>query len=747
MIAYTTLLDGVCWPDAVRLIPLRAMADRRNLDASGLARQRLFRKTHCLGPNLGTGGWSLFSRTRENAIETALHTMKNNPRSPRRTPHWVRRSTSSPDNRADLEGPVSGSFTPRESPKRTRKLTQPIALETIEEPRLALSRVIDQTINVINEREEQRHKLINTLIVVQLLITAAVSLGYHDKPGLIFPIMLGSLGIYLIALVTGYLLKNDRLAAYLLVFGGGLAVAAQVVAATLAGSPEEIGHVSLFFLAVMLESGLLLTPEVTVIVVTAASALTGAMLLLVAFNNAVSGPQIYQIVLYTLSPMALTAIVSWLLAHFIYATAVTAQRAHDLEFRQAQFQQMKLHERERQEQLDGSIGAIQTAIAQAITGDYTIRVPVTPGDLEVVENSLNLLLDTFDSMVRAQQENARMAGAVMPITEELSRMGGASDAGTPVHPIKTDTPFDNVSVVMSRVADSYNRRISRLQEQIGRLAAGVAHSRNGLANTSEEFTAAEQQVGALISRADAVSAPLRKQLELLAQARHMMVMMLPPEITRTAEQTSGGDPALRGLGIGVEQGHTTEFKALEPASHAEAGIAPLTRRLPAVDASAAAATPSSMSGGLPAELVEVWHLLLQIGEELLQQERTVAAFTQELGVLSRTVRQGSRGIDWTITALDSVQRSSEMAQQSSAQNPKPDRPEDMPSDGQDSGGFSSRPAGPSRPLWSGSSAPESANRPPPPPRSSLNSADLLGDINDALGKGFDAGQEGTSAEG
>ncbi len=564
-------------------------------------------------------------------------------------------------------------FAPRDNPK----LTRPIHDGAPNEPRLALSPVIDQTINVMNEREEQRHKLINTLIVVQLLITVAVALGYHDKPGLIFPIMLASLGVYLVALGAGYLLKNDRVAAYVLVFGGALAVSAQVIAATLTGSPEEIGHVSLFFLAVMLEAGLLLTPELTVIVVTVAGALTGAMLLLVAFNKEVSGPQIYQIVLYTLSPMALTAIVAWLLAHFIYATAVSAQHAQDLEFRQAHFQQMKTHERERQKQLDESIGAIQTAITQAITGDYTVRVPISTGDLEVVENSLNLLLDTFDSMVQAQQENARMTGAVLPITEGLNRL---NDSITPVHSIKTDTPFDNVSVMATRIADNYNRRFARLQEQLGRVSAGVAHSRDGLVNASDEFTAAHRQTGALISRADAVHASLQKQLVLLGKARRMMAMLLPPEITQMAEQIEGGNPSLKGLGIGVEPGLTSEFETLAATTPAEAGIAPLTMPLstlssglPAGDrepgANGANGAAHASGDELPVEMVEVWHLLLQIGEELNQQERTVATFTQELGMLSRTVRNADTGIAWTLTALDTVQRSSDMAQQSSAQNP------------------------------------------------------------------------------
>lgn len=717
--------------------------------------------------------------------------MKNRePRPPRRTPHWLRRGDSSPDNRASYEGPASGSFTPRDNPK----LTRPVRDE--QPPRLALAPVIDETINVMNEREEQRHKLINTLIVVQLLITAAVSFGYHDKPGFIFPVMLATLGVYLIALIAGYLLRNDRFAAYILVFGGGLAVTAQVVAATFAGNPEETGHVALFFLAVMIEAGLLLTPELTVIVVTAALALTGALLLLIAINNDVSGPQIYLVVLYTLSPMALAGIVSWLLSHYIFVTAVTAQHAQDLEFKQAHFQQMKTHERERQEQLNTSIGAIQTAIGQAITGDYTVRVPVSDGDLQVVENSLNLLLDTFDSMVQAQQENARMTGAMLPITEGLNRL---NDTVTPVHTIKTDTPFDNLSAMATRLADSYNRRLARMQEQLVRVSAGVAHSRDGLANASEEFVAAKRQAGVLISRADAVQATLRKQLELLSQARRMLATLLPPEITQSAESSEGGDPSLRGLGIGNEPGFTREFESLAPTTPAEAGIAPLTMPLPAVSldqsddgaqnaAEAVAAADeagkpngahgargakaansanrvsdvngvngvnsangvNSMAGKglasgdeLPAELVEVWHLLLQIGEELNQQERAIASFTQDLGILSKTVRNADTGIAWTLTALDTIQKSSDTAQ-SSAQHPIPDGMEGAPADGQESGGFNLRPAGHSRPLWPGSQAPDNADR--PPPRGSLNASDLLGGADEGA-RGGDAAQDGASPEG
>jgi hypothetical protein len=660
----------------------------------------------------------------------------------------------------------SGVHQPRENPNMTR----PIYEDEFEEPLLALSPVIDQAINVMNEREEQRHKLVNTLIVVQLLTTAAVSLGYHDKPGLIFPITLASLGVYLLALVAGYLLRNTQWAAYLLVFGGGAAVAAQVIAAMLTGSPEEVGHLALFFLAIMIEAGLLLLPQITVAVALLAGGLTGGLLLLLAVNQAVSASQIYQIVLYTLSPLALTGIIAWLLAHFIYATNVVAQHAQDLEFRQAQFSQMKQHEQERQEQLDESIGAIQSAIAQANTGDYTVRVPVSSGDLEVVENSLNLLLDNFEAISQTQQENARMKGAVVPMAEELMRM---DDPKNPLHSVQTDTPIDNLSVIASRLADSYNRRLIRLQEQLGRVSSGVAHSRDGLANAANGFSSASGQAGALISRADAVQESLQKQMELLGKARRMLATLLPPEITQMVGQNEGGNPALRGLGIGVERGLTSEFDALSPAAPAspgEAGIAPLTLPLPAVtvgdsdeshgssdgsdgkrggtnaagaDGETDAATPAmpatparaagSAVGGpgapvssdmLPAELIEVWHLLLQIGDELTQQERAMATFTQDLGVLSRNVRNADRGMSWTLAALDAVQRSSDMAQQSSAQHAIPGETDGGFSDGQDSGGFSPRPAGPSRPLWPSSGAPDGSER--PLPQGSVSGADLLG---------------------
>ena len=672
--------------------------------------------------------------------------MNTQSRAPRRTPQWLRRGISSPNNRA-IDG--ADDDTPAPAVRDFPKPTRPLQDGAPPEPRLALAPVIDQTINVMNEREEQRHKLIMTLIIVQLLITAAVALGYHDKAGLIFPIMLASLGVYLLALVASALLKNDQLAAYVLVFGGGLAVAAQVVATTLTGSPEETGHIALFFLAVMIESGLLMLPDVTVVVVTAALALTGGLLLLITINKAVSGSEIYLIVLYTLSPMALTGIISWLLAHFIYATAVTAQHAQDIEFRQAHFQQMKTHERERQEQFEESIRSIQTAIAQAITGDYTVRVPVSSGDLEVVENSLNLLLDTVDSMAQAQQENARMAGAVPPITDALNRL---NDSPVPVHPVKTDTPFDNLSVMVTRIADNYGRRLTRLQEQLANVSAGVSHSRDGLVNASNEFAAAKQQTGALIARAEAAHASLQRQLDLLAQARRMMATMLPPEITQTGDPSEGGNPALRGLGIAVEKGLTSEFEALAPTTPAEAGIEPLptppaalnpdrpASETPAtepqddLDANGAnGANDANGSGmaphlpglrgeGLPAELVEVWHLLLQIGEEITLEERTVGSFTQELGMLSRTVRNADTGIAWTLTALDTVQRTSDTAQ-SSAHHPIPEGLEDGPPDGQDSGGFSARPAAPARPLWPRNGA-DAVN--PPPARGSLNAGDLLG---------------------
>src|SRR5690348_17224263 len=95
--------------------------------------------------------------------KTAYEMMNKEPRPTRRTPQWLRRSNSSPDNRMAAEGAENGAFSPRENAKLTRPIREEQAPP---EPRLALSTVIDQTINVMDEREEQRHNLINTLLIV-----------------------------------------------------------------------------------------------------------------------------------------------------------------------------------------------------------------------------------------------------------------------------------------------------------------------------------------------------------------------------------------------------------------------------------------------------------------------------------------------------------------------------------------------------------------------------------------------------
>ncbi len=206
-------------------------------------------------------------------------------------------------------------------------------------PSQPLLQAIQHKLGADEERESQRRKLVTILIIAQLLLTLAVALGYvvPEVQLTLLPLLIVALVIYAFAFLMNRLLNNGTLATYILVFGGALVVTAQVAVSALASDPNETSHAALFFVVIVLEAGLLFAPEVTLITATAATTFTAAMLLL-SISNAPSTSQAYLLMVYTLSVQALTGLIAWLLAHFVYDTSVALQRAHEMEFSQARLE-------------------------------------------------------------------------------------------------------------------------------------------------------------------------------------------------------------------------------------------------------------------------------------------------------------------------------------------------------------------------------------------------------------------------
>ena len=577
--------------------------------------------------------------------------------------------------------------------------------------RLALSGLIRRTLLNVSEREQQRSRLVNVLILVQGVLTLATAPGYIGSPNevLSLALALGATLVYLTAFATNRIFHRASTAAYILVVGGVIAVAAQTLTLAFTSTASGAGQVSLLFTTIILEAGLLFAPEVTLLIAFATTTLTAFALLYALSHVATMERQdAYLLIVYTLGLQLLSGLIAWLVSQFIFESALEAQRAQELQFAQARLEALAAQVGEQRRQFDTGINIMQFTIARAVSGEYSARVEQVDGDLASLADSLNVLLQRLEVATHAEQLGTRVDAAALPLLENLSRLNEGITPSPSSLPIMTNTPFDSVSVAVSQLQASITQRLGRVQRIVGDVVGGLIHSQEGLHNAEESLQEAQRIAGMLISSSESALVGMRRQVALLAQMQRMLSAVLPREITQMPEDSEAyranarmetndsGDLVGLGRDLGIAKpGYTGIYEAIASSDEGDAPqtIAPMTRPLPVIDMGKTAefailANPSSTDaasegegatadgGGhmhppsthLPAELVEVWHLLVQADAEAAQLERALSQFAFELGVESRQLRTADGNIGWFRGALVAVQRNAEQLQQIAGAN-------------------------------------------------------------------------------
>jgi hypothetical protein len=579
---------------------------------------------------------------------------------------------------------------------------------------LPLAGLIRRKLYTVALRDQQRSQLLNVLIVAQALLTLAIAVGYVGTAATLSSFLPGGLAllVYVAALASNRMLHRSTTAAYLLVIGGSLAVGLQALLPALAGNATQAAQAALLFSSIILEAGLLFWPEVTLIVATATTAFTAfAILLALALQPNLDRHQAYLLMVYTVGVQALASLISWLVAQFIWDSALEAQRAEDLQFAHVRLEAREAQMDERKQAFEESVRAVQSTITRVLGGEYNARVEVADGDLIPMADSLNLLLERVATAMQAEQMRARLEAAALPMIDSVARM---ADSGTPppssLPTIITNTPLDSLSVALSQMQVAMTQRLVRLQRLATDMVGALGHSQEVLTSTSESAQEAQRIAGALISNANAVLDTTRHAVATLARAQRLLAGILPEEITHRAPQgelpregsgLDGPDGGLLGLGpdLGIANpGYTGEFPVLSDDGDLDGhDIPPLTRPLPVVDLAAAqeqAAAPTqeprpaTFTGELPAEVVDVWNALVQLNGDAAQMERSLSQLVRELGVQSRHVRTADANIAWFRQALDAVRTNAEQLQQAAGANLPPPGPSDS------GGNTPSRPLGP-----------------------------------------------------
>jgi hypothetical protein len=606
--------------------------------------------------------------------------------------------------------------------------------------------------------------------MAQALITLAASVGYVGSKEPVFPIAAGAaaLVIYIAALCANSLFHRPTSSAYILVFGGTVAVVAQTIALAVNGSPFDAAHASLLFIALILESGLLFAPEAALIMAFVTTAISAfAILFALSLDSSVSNNEAYLLVVYTLGLQALSGLLAWLFSIYIGDSVVEGQKSRELQFSHVRLESLASAVEEQQRQLDQTVGGLQLTIAHALTGEPMARAEVNNMQLAPLADSLNLLLQRLEEASRAEQARLRVDAAALPMLEAL--MGMTDGTPTPTSlPIMTNTTLDSVAVYLTQLQASLTQRLGRIQRTVSEVVRALTHARAPLDETVDAVKEAQQIDGALIALSDKVLASADQEVALLHQAQRILSGLLPESLTSGAPALrempatdASGNEDFRGLGRDLNlatPGYTGTFPVLgsEEADANGDGIVPMTVPLPAVQSEgapeASAAVPSALTqqesappageaGAVPPELIEAWTLLEQAEREATSLDRQFNQFVRDLGVQAKKLSSVDVNLAWFRGALEAVRGNVEQLQQIAGTNmPLPGMPEvgqaassrplaqeNMP------GGMPSRPIQPLAdvtPFPSSGEVAKSTAEDNLPALGSMNASDLLSDFTD-----------------
>lgn len=551
--------------------------------------------------------------------------------------------------------------------------------------RLQLSEAVENRIEAVAVRDRQRIWLVNTVVLAQTLITVALIPAYII-PDFSAP-MLATLGAALVVYIATFIINRtsgkQSPAIYTLVIGGALVTTAQVfLSAALTQSGAHTAQASLFFIPVIIEAGLFLSPELTLIVAAISAALTASAILLalaLAGNSSAELGDAYQVVVYALGVEALVGYMSWQLATFIYEKVTAAQTAEDLRFAQARLEAFERQMAEQRRQLQREAGLIQSAVSSMLGHEYDARVEIEDGELAPLANSLNLLFERLRSTNEMERQVQRMEADVPPLVDFVGRMADPSAPAQQPEVMSSAALFP-VGVALTNAQSAQARRLAQLFQLASDVADTLRDNQRLLDGAAADSVAAQRQAGELVALADALTHVTQREIELIAQARRLLARLLPRELIEGA-WTDERDPLLDaasnataatgdlgglGLDIGLgATGMTSEFNALPPSDGQAAGIAPLTMPMPAIDAETGeheVTHPAFAPGELPGELVDSWGLLRQLHAAVAQEQRHVTTLARDLGVLSRLVRQTDANLVRALHSLDTAQRQAEQAQ-------------------------------------------------------------------------------------
>ena len=604
--------------------------------------------------------------------------------------------------------------------------------------RLKLSGLIQQRLAATAAKRQQRTQLVHAVIVAQAIFTAATAAGYAGEQSATLHLVIAgiSVAVYLAALAASALFRRMNAAAYLLVGGGLVVVAAQTVSLAVEPNPTMVAQASLLFIALIFEAALLFTPAVTLLAAFITVVCTAfAILFSLSLEPSMAQATAYLLMVYPVGLQALAGIVAWVVAQTAVDVATDATRDEETHFAEARLQAMATQQAE----LTDHVRSLQDAITRALGGEALTHADIGDGVLAPLAESINVLMQRLAELNQADLDLMRMGAAAFPMMDALTRLGDMPTPTPSSLPIMTNTPLDSVQLRLAQAQANVTARMQRMQRLAADVQGVLGNSQQSLDNAAESVQESLRIAGLLYSAANDMLTLSTRQMTALQRVRHVLAAHLPAEVTGPThdprEVRAGAEALSREDLAGLRDvigpsGLTGTFDVVDPGAAPEAdadagdetmtNITPLTRPMRAIDPhaldeAASAKTPKKGRGASAGaagdlsklettDLLELWSALVELAGEMTELDRAAAKLVRDVSAQSRTLRSADGDVAYLRQSLAAIRTSADGLQQMAGVGlPIPPAPDATPGNTPHGMGQPGRP--PTMPLPQGPSIP------------------------------------------
>ncbi len=486
----------------------------------------------------------------------------------------------------------------------------------------SMTGMIQRTLEDFNQYGNRRQQIISRLIFLQIaLLFMMTPLAFMPKEEL-FTAGVFAAGLFLFLFAwfsnsSGSMIQAQRI---LLIGSGAITLADMILQIFYSGQIINTALAGFPFLLTILEAGLLLSPEWTLVTALICEVSTiGALVAAIMTGTITNAGQTYLVAVAAMGLQALVAIIAWQISHFIIDISNELTQVKRQEFIGQQYDALKASNERQMRMLRENILFIVQCVTSLTRGDYTARAAVHDGELKPVADALNELANRLSSITESGQMNGQLNMLVKQI---------ADIAGLIIEPelLNEPTPTDqaifsaNASFMQSALI-SQQRAWASYQRKLGLIRESALEARNILGEAAGKV----DSVLTAIANDQGHVGVMRSQSERLDDSVKQL-----KQLTNSIEEI-------------IQTFFSDDNQPLFPNGSAEDSektdaLPRSTIQFDAIEEEIAAANVSRINGDIQTKLRSALSYTVEMIEEVSKSARDTAILQDNLGIATRNLR-------------------------------------------------------------------------------------------------------------